>query len=216
VISVLKQEAYSAPYSIRSVEIVGPKVGQELQRQAVYVVLWALLGMLVYIGFRFEWIYGLAAVAAVFHDTIITVGLFSIFDKEISLTVIAALLTLIGYSMNDTIVIFDRIRENLKLNKRAAFPELVNASINQTMSRTVMTGGLTLMTALSLWLFGGPVLNGFSFALVVGIIAGTYSTVFIASPVLVFCRNYAEKRKRPSAPSVSAGPGRKTPAKAVK
>jgi preprotein translocase subunit SecF len=187
-----------------------------LQRQALYVVLWALLGMLVYIGFRFEWIYGLAAVIAVFHDTVITVGLFSIFDKEVSLTVIAALLTLIGYSMNDTIVIFDRIRENLKLNKRAAFPELVNASINQTMSRTIMTSGLTLLTALSLWLFGGPVLNGFSFALVVGIIIGTYSTVFIASPILVFWRDFAEKRKRPSGTASPAGPSRKTPAKAVK
>lgn len=218
VIQVLKQQAIAAPYSIRQVEIVGPKVGRELQRQAIYVVLWALLGMLVYIGFRFEWIYGLAAVIAVFHDTVITVGLFSIFNKELSLTVIAALLTLIGYSMNDTIVMFDRIRENLKLNKRMGFEALVNASINQTLSRTILTSGLTFLTALSLWLFGGPVLNGFSYALVVGIIVGTYSSVFIASPILIFWRNFLEKRKAkmPSAPASGAAAARRAPAKAVK
>ena len=216
VIQVLKQETVAAPYSIRSVEIVGPKVGRELQRQAFYVVLWALLGMLVYIALRFEWIYGLAAVIAVFHDTIITIGFFSITDKEISLTVIAALLTLIGYSMNDTIVIFDRIREQLKLNKRGNFTDIVNASINQTMARTVMTSGLTLLTAVSLWLFGGPVLNGFSFALVVGIIIGTYSTVFVASPILVFWRNYVDKRKHPASPSAVSDTARRAPAKAVK
>jgi preprotein translocase subunit SecF len=215
VIQVLKQEAFTAPYSIRSVEIVGPKVGAELQRQAIYVVLWALLGMLVYIGFRFEWIYGFAAVVAVFHDTIVTVGLFSIFNKEISLTVIAALLTLIGYSMNDTIVVFDRIRENLKLNKRMGFYDLVNASVNQTLSRTVLTSGLTFLTVVSLWLFGGPVLNGFSFALVVGIIVGTYSSVFIASAILVFWQDWMEKRKKSSSPA-AAGPARRSPAKAVK
>lgn len=216
VIQVLKQEAVAAPYSIRSVEIVGPKVGRELQRQAFYVVIWALLGMLVYIAFRFEWIYGLAAVVAVLHDTVITVGFFSIFDKEISLTVIAALLTLIGYSMNDTIVVFDRIREQLKLNKRGNFRDIVNSSINQTMSRTVMTSGLTFLTALSLWLFGGPVLNGFAFALVVGIIIGTYSSVFVASPILVFWRESADKRKRPGPTSAVSDAGRRSPAKAVK
>jgi preprotein translocase subunit SecF len=216
VIQVLKQEAFLTPYSIRAVEIVGPKVGAELQRQALYVVLWALLGMLVYIGFRFEWIYGFAAVIAVFHDTIVTIGLFSIFDKEISLTVIAALLTLIGYSMNDTIVVFDRIRENLKLNKRMPFPELVNLSANQTLSRTVLTSGLTFLTALSLWLFGGPVLNGFSFALVVGIIVGSYSSLFIANPILVFWRDWTEKRKKSSSSSAQAGSARRSPAKAVK
>ncbi|MBC7927956.1 MAG: protein translocase subunit SecF [Bryobacteraceae bacterium] len=216
VIQVLKQEATLAPYSIRNVEVVGPKMGRELQKQAFYVVLWALLGMLVYIGFRFEWIYGLAAVIAVFHDTIITVGLFSLFNKEISLTVIAALLTLIGYSMNDTIVVFDRIRENLKLNKRMGFEELVNLSINQTLSRTVLTSGLTFLTALSLWVFGGTVLNGFAFALVIGIIVGTYSSIFIASPILVFWRNFIEKRKQAAATAAGTGGARRAPAKAVK
>lgn len=216
VIQAFKTEASISPYAIRQVEIVGPKMGREMQRQALYVVLWALAGMLVYIGLRFEWIYGLAAVIAVFHDTIITIGLFSIFDKEISLTVIAALLTLIGYSMNDTIVVFDRIRENLKLNKRMPFNELVNASINQTLSRTVLTSGLTFLTALSLYLFGGPVLHGFSFALVVGIIVGTYSSIFIASPILIYWREFLEKRKRATPTASGAGAARRTPAKAVK
>ncbi|MDZ4802327.1 MAG: protein translocase subunit SecF [Bryobacteraceae bacterium] len=215
VIQVLKQEATLSAYAIRQVEVVGPRMGKELQKQAIYVVLWALLGMLVYIGFRFEWIYGLAAVIAVFHDTIITVGLFSIFNKEVSLTVIAALLTLVGYSMNDTIVVFDRIRENLKLNKRLGFEELVNASVNQTLSRTVLTSGLTFLTALSLWIFGGPVLNGFAFALVCGILIGTYSSVFIASPILIFWRDFVEKRKT-ATPAAGSGTVKRPPAKAVK
>ena len=137
-------------------------------RQAILATLYALGGMLVYIAFRFEWIYGVAAVVAVFHDTIITIGLFSLFNKEISLTVVAALLTLVGYSMNDTIVVFDRIRENLKIVRRESLENMINISVNQTLSRTVLTSGLTLLTALSLFLFGGQVLNGFSFALVCG------------------------------------------------
>jgi preprotein translocase subunit SecF len=152
--------------------------------------------MLVYIAFRFEWIYGFAAVIAVFHDTIITIGLFSLFNKEISLTVVAALLTLVGYSMNDTIVVFDRIRENLKLLRREPLESVINKSVNQTLSRTVLTSGLTFLTAISLFLFGGQVLNGFSFALVVGILVGTYSSVFVASPILVFWQDYREGRKK--------------------
>jgi preprotein translocase SecF subunit len=196
VLNVLKQEGFTGSFAIRRVEIVGPKIGADLRQQAINVVLIALAAMLVYIAFRFEWIYGVAAVIAVFHDTIITIGLFSIFNKQIDLTVIAALLTLVGYSMNDTIVTFDRIRENLRLQRRGSFREIVNASINQTLSRTVLTSGLTFLTAISLFLFGGPVLNGFSFALVVGIIIGTYSSIFIASPILVFWRDLAEGRRR--------------------
>lgn len=200
VVQVLKQECYPGAFSIRNVEIVGPKIGADLRRQAVNVVLVALAAMLVYIWFRFEWIYGVAAVIAVFHDTIITIGLFSIFNKPIDLTVLAALLTLVGYSMNDTIVVFDRIRENLKLQRRGSFSEIVNTSINQTLSRTILTSGLTLLTALALFLFGGQVLNGFSFALVVGIIVGTYSSIFIASPILIFWKNFADRRRRPAKP----------------
>jgi preprotein translocase subunit SecF len=189
------------------VEIVGPKIGADLRHQAVLVVLYALAAMLVYIAFRFEWVYGVAAVIAVFHDTIITIGLFSIFNKAIDLTVLAALLTLVGYSMNDTIVVFDRIRENIKLQRRGSFSELVNASINQTLSRTVLTSGLTLLTALSLYLFGGQVLNGFSFALVIGIIIGTYSSIFIASPILIFGKNFADQRKKTSRTATPATRG---------
>ncbi|HLG99776.1 MAG TPA: protein translocase subunit SecF [Bryobacteraceae bacterium] len=217
VLNVLKQQLYPDSLAVIGVDQVGPKIGAELQHKAILAVLYALGGMLVYIAFRFEWIYGAAAVIAVFHDTIITIGLFSIFNKEISLTVVAALLTLVGYSMNDTIVTFDRIRENLKLLRREKLEPLINLSVNQTLSRTVLTSGLTLLTALALFLFGGQVLNGFAFALVCGIIVGTYSSVYIASPILVFFNNFMEGRKHPSA-SVSSAPrsgAPKTPAVAA-
>ena len=197
-LNVVKQQCFAGNFAIRSVETVGPRIGADLRQQAINVVLIALAAMLVYIAFRFEWKYGVAAVIAVFHDTIITIGLFSILDKRIDLTVIAALLTLVGYSMNDTIVTFDRIRENLKLHMRGTFPSIVNASINQTLSRTVLTSGLTFLTALSLFLFGGQVLNGFSLALVIGIIIGTYSSIFIASPILIFWHDMAAGKAGPS------------------
>ena len=185
VIAALRDSFYTGQFAIINVEIVGPKVGSELRRQAVLVTLYALGGMLVYIAFRFEWVYGAAAVLAVFHDVLITLGLFSIFHFEISLTVIAALLTLVGYSMNDTIVIFDRIRENLRLMRREPFPKIVNRSINQTLSRTILTSGLTFLTVMVLYLMGGQVLRAFSFALVVGIMVGTYSSFGIAAPLVV-------------------------------
>src|SRR5712692_2763247 len=203
ILNVIKQETYPESFAIIKTEIVGAKIGEELQRKAVLAVLYALGGMLVYIAFRFEWIYGVAAVIAVFHDTIITLGLFSLFNKEISLTVVAALLTLVGYSMNDTIVTFDRVRENLKILRREPLESLINRSVNQTLSRTVLTSGLTLLTALALFIFGGQVLNGFSFALVAGIIVGTYSSVFVASPILIFWHNFVEGRKRPSGSSAA-------------
>lgn len=204
-IDVIKKEAYLAPFTILQADVVGPKVGGELRQQAVLATLYALAGMLVYVAFRFEWIYGVAAVIAVFHDTIITIGLFSLFDKAIDLTVVAALLTLVGYSMNDTIVIFDRIRENLKEHRRGSFYELVNASINQTLSRTILAAGLTFLSAVALWLFGGPVLNGFSFALVVGILVGTYSSIFIASPILIFWQDLVESRKKTAVAPAASG-----------
>ena len=205
VLAALKQECSLGPFTILGAEVVGPKIGADLRHQAILATLYALAGMLVYIAFRFEWIYGVAAVVAVFHDTIITIGLFSLFNKEISLTVVAALLTLVGYSMNDTIVVFDRIRENLKFMRRESLENLINISVNQTLSRTVLTSGLTLLTALSLFLFGGEVLNGFAFALVVGILVGTYSSVFIASPILVFWQNFSERGKtKQAAPAKDA------------
>ncbi len=210
IINVLKDQTYLAPYTAaRDIEIVGPKVGADLRQQAINATLLALAGMLVYIWFRFEWIYGFAAVIAVFHDTLITIGIFSLFNKEITLTVIAALLTLVGYSMNDTIVIFDRIRENLHLNRRESLHDVINRSVNQTLSRTVMTSGLTFLTVIALFLFGGPVLHGFSFALVAGIIVGTYSSVYIASPIVLGFHDYVDSRRKkkgippPSAPPVA-------------
>jgi preprotein translocase subunit SecF len=185
VVSALKSNYAIGSFAIRNVEIVGPKVGAELRRQAILVTLYALAGMLVYIAFRFEWVYGAAAVLAVFHDVLITLGFFSLLHFEISLTVIAALLTLVGYSMNDTIVIFDRIRENNRLLRKESFADVVNKSINQTLSRTILTSGLTFLTVLVLFLMGGQVLRAFSFALVVGIVVGTYSSFGIAAPLVV-------------------------------
>jgi preprotein translocase subunit SecF len=194
IIAALPSEVYLGAFAIRGVEVVGPKIGKDLQGQAVMATLYALGGMLVYIALRFEWIYGVAAVAAVFHDVLVTIGFFSLFDREIELTVVAALLTLVGYSMNDTIVIFDRVRENLKITRRMEFMDLVNLSVNQTISRTVLTSGLTLITVLCLFMFGGEVLRGFSFALVVGIIVGTYSSIFIASPILLWWRSLVAEK----------------------
>jgi preprotein translocase subunit SecF len=185
VLAALKDSYALGPFAIRNVEIVGPKVGAELRKQAIFVTLYALGGMLVYIAFRFEWVYGAAAVLAVFHDVLITLGFFSLLHFEISLTVIAALLTLVGYSMNDTIVIFDRIRENNRLLRKESFADVVNKSINQTLSRTILTSGLTFLTVLVLFLMGGQVLRAFSFALVVGIVVGTYSSFGIAAPLVV-------------------------------
>jgi len=186
-------------------EIVGPQVGAQLRRQAILATAYSLAGMLVYLGFRFEWIYGVAAVVTVFHDTLITVGAFSLLNKDISLTVIAAILTLIGYSNNDTIVVFDRIRENIKLMRREKLSEIVNRSINQTLSRTILTAGLTFLTVLALYLFGGEVLRGFSLALVIGILIGTYSSIAIAAPILVAYQDWrVSKGKRPAAMPVRA------------
>jgi preprotein translocase subunit SecF len=186
VISALSNDFYLSSYAITNTKIVGPKVGSDLRRQALYVTLAGLGAMLIYIWFRFELIYGVAAVVATFHDVIITLGFFSLLNKEITLTVIAALLTLVGYSMNDTIVVFDRIRENVHTTKREEFSKLVDHSINQTLSRTILTSGLTFLAVLSLFLFGGEVIHGFAFCLVVGVIIGTYSSIFIASPIVVY------------------------------
>jgi preprotein translocase subunit SecD len=191
VLTVLKQETGLGNFNIRSVELVGPRAGEQLRQQALWATLGALGGMLIYIAFRFEWISGVAAVIATIHDVIITLGLFSLTDREINLNIIAALLTLIGYSMNDKIVVFDRVRENLRSKRRGtSFLELVNQSINQTLSRTMLTAGPTLLACLALYFLGGEVLNGIAFALFVGIVVGTYSSIFVASALLVMWDNY--------------------------
>jgi preprotein translocase subunit SecF len=206
VLSALQQDFYTSSFTVRNVEIVGPQVGAQLRRQALYATLYSLGGMLVYLWFRFEMIYGVAAVVACFHDTIITLGFFSLLNKDISLTVIAAILTLIGYSMNDTIVVFDRIRENIKLMRRENLADIVNKSINQTLSRTILTSGLTFLTVLSLYLFGGEVLRGFSLALVIGILIGTYSSIAVAAPMLVAYTDWRSKKSGRGATLPAARP----------
>jgi preprotein translocase subunit SecF len=196
IISAL-QAHYNNPFDPAKgvkVDNVGPTVGKQLQNKAIMAVLYSLLGMLIYLWFRFQLIYGVAAVVACFHDTLITVGAFALTNQEISLTVVAAILTLVGYSMNDTIVVFDRIRENLRMSRREELADVVNRSINQTLSRTVLTSGLTFLTVLSLYIFGGQVLRGFSFALVVGILIGTYSSIAVAAPMLVAYQEWRAKK----------------------
>jgi preprotein translocase subunit SecF len=216
VVQALQQDFFTSNFGVRNVDIVGPQVGAQLRQRALLATLYSLLGMLVYLWFRFELIYGVAAVVACFHDTLITVGAFSMLNTEISLTVIAAILTLVGYSMNDTIVVFDRIRENIKLLRKETLTDIVNKSINQTLSRTVLTSGLTFLTVLALFAFGGEVLHGFSLALVIGIIIGTYSSIFIAAPMLVAYQQWRGQKSVPGAASSSNNEGRryKAPAKA--
>jgi preprotein translocase subunit SecF len=193
-LAALTANYHDSAFAVERVDIVGPTAGRQLQHQAWFATAYSLLGMLIYLWFRFELIYGVAAVVAVFHDTLITVGAFSLVNQEITLTVIAAILTLIGYSMNDTIVVFDRIRENLALSRRETLADVVNRSINQTLSRTVISSGLTFLTVLALYIFGGEVLHGFSFALVVGILIGTYSSIAVAAPMLVAYQDWRAKR----------------------
>ena len=217
VVASLQNNFFVSDFGIRNVEIVGPQVGQQLRKQAILATLYSLGGMLIYLGFRFEWIYGVAAVLTVFHDTLITVGVFSLLDREISLTVIAAILTLIGYSNNDTIVVFDRIRENVKLLRRDKLADIVNKSINQTLSRTILTAGLTFLTVLALFLFGGEVLHNFSLALVIGILIGTYSSIAIAAPILVAYQEWRGGRgKKPIAMPLRSGSGPTQPKEKVK
>lgn len=187
-------------------ETVGPQVGAELRRKAVLAVLLSLLGMLVYIAVRFELRYGVGAIAASIHDVLVTLGLFALAGFEFNLTTIAAFLTLVGYSVNDTVVLFDRVRENLRKERRRSLEEVLNLSINQTLSRTILTSGTTLLAAGSLLAFGGDVLRGFSFVLTVGVIVGTYSSIYIASPFALLWESF-RRRRRGAARSVVTRPG---------
>ena len=197
VMAGLKNDFYAGPFAIKGMDIVSGVVGSDLRRRAAWAVSLSFLAMLVYIGFRFKPIYGVAAVVGLFHDLAITLGLFALTQKEISLTVIAALLTLVGYSMNDTIVVFDRVRENLRVMRKESIFQILNLSINQTFARTIMTSGTTFVSVLALFVFGGEVLNGFSFALTIGILIGTYSSIGIASPIVEWWyRSFDQKSKR--------------------
>jgi len=197
-VSQALNKEFQDKFEIVSSESVGPKAGEDLRQQAVFATLYALGGILIYMAFRFELIYGAAAVFAVFHDVLVTLGMFSLTNREIDLTVIAALLTLVGYQVNDTIVVFDRVRENRKLNRREDLETALNKGINETMSRTVITAGLTFLAVLALFLFGGSTLNSFAFALLIGQIVGTYSSIAIAAPlVLVYSRIRGSKTVAP-------------------
>ncbi len=207
IMPALRNEFALGGFTLRSAEMVGPKAGEQMRRQAIYATLGALAGMLVYIAYRFQWISGTAAVIATIHDVLITLGLFSLTGREINLNIVAALLTLIGYSMNDKIVVFDRVRENRQKLKGASLADLVNTSINQTLSRTLLTAGPTLLACGALYFLGGEVLNGIAFALFIGIIAGTYSSIFVASALLVM---WEQRRHRATAPlgAVASSAGR--------
>ena len=170
----------------RRTEFVGPQVGEELKKQGIYAVLFSILGMLVYIWFRFEWQFSVAAIIALIHDSLATIGLFALTQMEFNLSTVAAILMIAGYSINDTVVVFDRIRENLRKFKKMPIFDLLNNAINQTLSRTLMTSVTTLLALVALWTFGGEVIRGFVNALIFGILIGTYSSVFVASPVLTF------------------------------
>ena len=194
-VKAIEENSYLGNFVVLSVESVGPKVGQEMQERAWNAVFFSLLGILAYITIRFKFVHGLAAIAALFHDVLITVGALSLTDRELTLTVVAALLTLVGYSINDTIVVFDRLRENEVRMRRSSFYDRINASINQILNRTIMTSGSTFVALLALFLLGGPVLNSFSFALVIGIIVGTYSSIGVASPIVSGWHKFRESRR---------------------
>jgi preprotein translocase subunit SecF len=196
----LRESLAGHEVEMRREESVGPKVGGELRSAAMNAIGLSLLLIVIYIGFRFVFRYGLAAILALVHDVTLTIGIFSLLDLEISLTVIAAFLTIIGYSLNDTIVIFDRIRENMRLRRRESYAEVINRSINECLSRTFLTSVTTFVVAFTLYLVGGPVIHDFAFALSFGVIIGTYSSMFIASPVLVFWYNrFIADKKRAAA-----------------
>ncbi|HIJ50234.1 MAG TPA: protein translocase subunit SecF [Nitrospinae bacterium] len=172
--------------TVERVEMVGPKVGRDLREKALLSILYAIIGIVIYISWRFEVQYAIAAIIALIHDVLVTMGAFSIFDKEFTLVIVAAFLTIIGYSLNDTIVVFDRIRENLRRKGKSSMSEMINMSINQTLSRTLLTSGTTLLVVIALFFFGGEIIHDFSFALLVGVFIGTYSSIFIASVFLVY------------------------------
>ncbi|HKV07028.1 MAG TPA: protein translocase subunit SecF [Thermoanaerobaculia bacterium] len=190
ILQVLQNQTALGNYSLQSVENVGPQIGSELRRQGFLAVLMSLIGMLIYIWFRFELRFGVGAIMACLHDVIVTLFFYAIFDFEFNLTTIAAFLTLIGYSVNDTVVIFDRIRENMRKSRRQPLIEVMNRSINETLSRTILTGGSTLLALLALMIWGGEVIRGFAFVMFVGILVGTYSSIYVASPFALLWEKY--------------------------
>ena len=194
-INFLEKETFLSQFAVLSKETVGPQIGRDLRRKATQATIWALFGMLIYIGIRFQYAYGVSAILTLAHDVLITVGIFSLTNRELNLPVIAAILTIVGYSLNDTIVIFDRVRDNLKLLRKADFNNLLNTSINQTLSRTVITSGTTFLTVVTLFLFGGEVINDFAFTMMIGVIIGTFSSIYLSCSTLYFWKKIFKPKK---------------------
>ena len=203
VVAALEQSAVGG-FTVIGQELVGPVIGQELQRRGINAFVFAMLGILVYVAFRFRFSFAVGAVIAVVHDILVTLSLLTFFGFDLSLNVVAAMLTITGYSVNDSIVVFDRVRENLRRMRRDAFDKLVNASINQTLSRTVITSGTTAFAVLALFVFGGEVLRGFAFTMFVGVLSGTYSTIFIAAAAAIVISERRAARRARAAPAAAA------------
>ena len=192
-------------FEVQSTDIVGPVIGRELQQKGIYATLAALAGILIYVGIRFRFSFAVGAIAAVFHDILVTLTFLTVFGYELSLNIVAAILTITGYSVNDTIVIFDRVRENLRSMRRDKLELVVNRSVNQTLARTIITSATTSLAVLALFIFGGEVLHGFAFTMLVGIISGTYSTVFIAASTAVFVNERRANQQASAAPGLTGG-----------
>ncbi len=195
VIDYLKQKTFLSNVAVLSRETISPQVGHDLSRKATQATIWALIGMLIYIGIRFKYAYGVAAIITLAHDVLITMGIFSLTNRELNLPVIAAILTIVGYSLNDTIVIFDRVRDNIKLLRKLDFGSLLNTSINQTLSRTIVTSGTTFLTVTALFLFGGQVINDFAFTMMIGVIIGTYSSIYLSCSMIFFWKIIFKPKK---------------------
>lgn len=195
VVDFLKEKTFMGSLSVKRRESVGPQVGSELKTRATQATIWALIGMLIYIGLRFKLAYGVSAILTLAHDVLFTLSIFSFTNREINLPVIAAVLTIVGYSLNDTIVIFDRVRDNIKAMRKHHFEDILNTSLNQTLSRTVITSGTTFLTVFALFVFGGEVINDFAFTMIIGVIIGTYSSIYQSCPLLFFWNKIFKPKK---------------------
>lgn len=219
----IQANTVAGPFVLLSAENVGPQVGKDLQKKAILAIIWSSIGMLAYIAFRFRSLpFGVGAIVALIHDTLITVGLLALFGREFNLVVVAALLTLIGYSVNDTVVVYDRVRENLKTPKKEALDVVINRSINQTLSRTILTAGATMLVVIAMFFLGGEVLRTFALTLIIGILIGTYSSIYVAASIVVIWKNFKNRGKlavvpaaaraepAPPVPAAPAGPSKKS------
>ena len=195
VVDFLKEKTFMGSLSVKRRESVGPQVGSELKTRATQATIWALIGMLIYIGLRFKLAYGVSAILTLAHDVLFTLSIFSFTNREINLPVIAAVLTIVGYSLNDTIVIFDRVRDNIKAMRKHHFEDILNTSLNQTLSRTVITSGTTFLTVFALFVIGGEVINDFAFTMIIGVIIGTYSSIYQSCPLLFFWNKIFKPKK---------------------